>query len=236
MHSVIRRASAARGVLLGLALGAVTIALSARRAGAQVDSSAQRTASDTVPSTRLVGVMRAGDLLRIHVYRDSELSGEYQIDARGTVQIPGMGVIRAAGLDPATIKERLTEALRARGFSQPELAVYPLVRVSVLGEVRNPSLYSVDPGTSLIQLVTLAGGPSERADLKKTRVVRENRAFVVNLESALGGSASGRVVLNSNDVVYVPRQSGFTRETLAFILTTTTVALSLLNVVISSRK
>ena len=190
--------------------------------------------SDT--TTRLVGVLRAGDLLKIHIYRDSELSGEYQIDARGTVQIPGIGVIRAAGLDPLEVKERLAEALRARGFSQPELAVYPLVRVSVLGEVRNPSLYSVDPGTSLIQLVTLAGGPTERANLQKTRVVREGRAFDVNLESALTGSSSGRVVLNSNDVVYVPRKTGFTRETLTFVLTTLSVALSVANILIASSK
>ena len=134
------------------------------------------------------------------------------------------------------MKERLAEALRARGFSQPELAVYPLVRVSVLGEVRTPSLYSVDPGTSLIQLVTLAGGPTERANLQRTRVVREGRAFNVNLESALTGSSSGQVVLNSNDVVYVPRKTGWTRENLAFVLTSVSVLLSIANILIVSGK
>ena len=219
---------------LGAILGAIAVigfAARPRQAGAQAGTV---TSADSAP--RIVGVLRAGDLLKSHIYRDSELSGEYQIDARGTVQIPGIGVIRAAGLDPLAVKERLAEALRARGFSQPELAVYPLVRVSVLGEVRTPSLYSVDPGTSLIQLVTLAGGPTERANLQRTRVVREGRAFNVNLESALTGSSSGQVVLNSNDVVYVPRKTGWTRENLAFVLTSVSVLLSIANILIVSGK
>jgi hypothetical protein len=42
---------------------------------------------DTV--TRSVGVLRSGDALKIAVWREKELNGEYLIDARGIVQIPG---------------------------------------------------------------------------------------------------------------------------------------------------
>jgi protein involved in polysaccharide export with SLBB domain len=232
MRFAIRKSALRLGAMLGAMLVALTFAAPTHDAGAQ---SAVAAAAATDSEPRVVGVLRAGDLLRLHVYRDSELSGEYQIDAGGTVQIPGIGVIRAAGLTPAQVKERLAEGLRVRGFSNPELALYPLVRVSVLGEVRNPNLYSVDPGTSLIQLVTLAGGQTERANLSKTRVVRQGRAFEVNLESALGGSAAGLVVLNSNDIVYVPRRTGFTRESLTFVLTSASVVLSLINIIVASR-
>ena len=232
MRFAIRKSALRLGAMLGAMLVALMFAAPTHDAAAQ-DAVAAAARTDSEP--RVVGVLRAGDLLRLHVFRDSELSGEYQIDAAGTVQIPGIGVIRAAGLTPSQVKERFAEGLRARGFSNPELAVYPLVRVSVLGEVRNPALYSVDPGTSLIQLVTLAGGPTERANLERTRVVREGRAFEVNLQSALSGSASGMVVLNSNDLLYVPRRSGFTRESLTFLLTTTSVVLSLINILVASR-
>ena len=122
------------------------------------DSSSTRT-TGTTPATaappptdtlaRPTGTLRSGDLLKIRVYRDSELSGEYLINAQGDVQIPGVGVIRAAGLDPTQISERLVEAFRARGFRTPEIAVQPLIRVSVLGEVRTPGLYPVEPGVTL---------------------------------------------------------------------------------------
>ena len=221
-----------RALILGLAVLGVLLADGTARAQSGVP--AADVPLDT--TARPVGVLRPGDLIKVHVYRDSELSGEYLIDPQGNVQIPGLGVVRAAGLDPTQVKESLVSALRSRGVSSPEIAVQPLVRVSVLGEVRNPALYPVDPGTALIQLLTLAGGPTDRANLKRTRVVRDGRAFVVDLESGLSGSASGRIVLYSNDVVYVPRKTGFTRETLSFVFAGLSVALAVINVILTTSK
>jgi protein involved in polysaccharide export with SLBB domain len=183
--------------------------------------------------SRSVGVLRPGDAVKIAVFRDSELTGEYLIDSRGQLQIPGLGVIQAAGLNPDQLKTSLRQALIQLGTTNPQIAVQPLVRVSVLGEVRNPALYPVDPGISLIQLLTIAGGPTPNANLRRTRVVREGRVFEVDLESALTGSAAGRVVLYSNDVVVVPKKTGFTRETLQFVLGLTTAALSIATLIIT---
>ena len=69
-----------------------------------------QTVVDTTPR-RSVGLLRPGDVLKIAVFRDKELSGDYPIDARGYVQIPGLGVIQAAGLDPTDITDRLRLAL-----------------------------------------------------------------------------------------------------------------------------
>ncbi len=181
---------------------------------------------------RATGTLRSGDLLKIRVYRDSELSGQYLIDAQGNVQIPGVGVIRAAGLDPTQITERMIEAFRARGFRAPEIAIQPLIRVSVLGEVRAPSLYPVEPGVSLIQLLTLAGGPTDRANLKRAQVIRENHVFTVDLESALAGSAAGRVTLYSNDVVYLPpKHNLFSRDNISLAATLAALAISIFTLV-----
>lgn len=186
--------------------------------------------SDTI--ARPTGTLRSGDLLKIHVYRDSELSGQYLIDAQGNVQMPGIGVIRAAGLDPTQISARLVEAMRARGFRTPEIAVQPLIRVSVLGEVHAPGLYPVDPGVSLIQLLTLAGGPTERANLRQARVVRDDRAFTIDMQGALTGSAAGRVALYSNDVVFVPQQHNlFSRENIGFVATLASLALAVVTLI-----
>ncbi len=228
MHSDIRRRIVVRWATAGTLVVCGTAALGAQ---SRADSATAPLTAPTVradTALRVVGTLRPGDLLRVVVFREKEFSGEYLIDSHGNVQIPGLGEFRVAGLDPVQVKERFVSALRERGFSTPELSVQPLIRVSVLGDVRAPALYPVEPGTSLIQLVTLAGGPMERADLRRTRVVRDGRAFVVDLESALSGSAAGRVVLYSNDLVVVPRKRGFTRETVSFLLTTATAALTLL--------
>jgi protein involved in polysaccharide export with SLBB domain len=185
---------------------------------------------DTATAPRNVGALRPGDVLKIAVFRDKELTGDYPIDARGYVQIPGLGVIKAAGLDPTEVTDRLRLALIERGFARPEISVQPLIRVSVLGEVRSPNVYPVDPGTSLLQLLTVAGGPTDRARLQDTRVIRDGRAFKIDMDGGLHGSPAGRVVLYSNDVVVVGRKKGFTSENLGLALTGASFILVLLNI------
>jgi len=93
-------------------------------------------------------------------------------------------------------------------------------------------LYPVDPGVSLIQLVTLAGGPTEQANLKRAQVLRDDHAFTVDLQSALGGSAAGRVALYSNDVVYIPqRHSLLSRENIGLAATLTGLAVSVFTLI-----
>jgi polysaccharide export outer membrane protein len=181
---------------------------------------------------RSVGVLRPGDGLKIAVWGEKDLNGEYLIDARGLVQIPGLGDIVVAGLTPMEAKARLSEQLVRRGIVAPEIAVQPVIRVSVLGEVRNPGLLSVEPGTNLIHLITLAGGPTERANMRAVRVIRAGRPYEVDLQSALSGSSAGRVVLFSNDVVFLDRRRGLTRENLSLGMNVLTAVLSIVSVVI----
>ena len=190
---------------------------------------------DTLPR-RSVGALRPGDVLKIAVFRDKELTGEYPIDARGYVQIPGLGVIKAAGLDPTDVTDRLRLALIERGFARPEISVQPMIRVSVLGEIRSPNVYPVDPGTSLLQLLTVAGGPTDRARLQDTRVIRDGRAFRVDMESGLKGSAAGRIVLYSNDVVVVGRKKGLTSENLGLTVTAASLVLAVLDIAFLVRR
>jgi protein involved in polysaccharide export with SLBB domain len=219
--------SGIRSLFLSVVVSAAALAQNSQPpAVPPVDTAASR---DTI--TRSVGVLRPGDALKIAVWREKELSGEYVIDARGQVQIPGLGDIAVAGLTPLQAKERLSEQLVRRGIVAPEIAVQPVIRVSVLGEVRSPGLLSVEPGTNLIHLITLAGGPTERANMKAVRVIRGGRPYEVDLQSGLSGSAAGRVVVFSNDVVFLDRKGGLTRENLAFGLNLLTAILSVVSVV-----
>jgi polysaccharide biosynthesis/export protein len=218
---------------------AIRSAVLALLVGLVGEAAAQDSTRATLPpppvldtAARPTGSLRQGDVLSLKVYRDSELSGNYLIDARGDVQIPGLGTIQAAGLTPSEVSQAMVDTMKARGFRDPQLAIRPQIRVSVLGEVRLPELYSVDPGVSLIQLLTLAGGPGDRADLSRTRVIRDGREYIVDLQSALTGSATGRIGLYSNDVVYIPKRGGITKENILFITSVSTAALTLLTTIL----
>ena len=185
-------------------------------------------------TTRDVGTIRPGDLLALVVYKQPELSGTFLIDVRGFVNIPGIGSFRVAGYTPTQLRQIFADAMAGKVLN-PDFTVDVRIRVFVNGEVRTPNLYPVEPGTTLLQILTIAGGPTERADLRNTRVIRDNKTFIVNLESGLSGSGAGRVILFSNDYVIIDRKRGFTRETLAFALGSVTALLTLVNLVIQLR-
>jgi polysaccharide export outer membrane protein len=216
---------------------ALSLLLAAPLAGAQtpnIPPPADVKSAPNASAERRVGGLRPGDLLRVVVFREKELSGDFLIDARGFVQIPGVGVLEVAGMEPQQAQEAIVTALRTnKGFAAPDVAVLAQVRVSVLGEVRQPALYPTEPGTSLLQLLTIAGGPTERANLRATRVVRDGRVFVVDLESGLLGGAAGRVVLYSGDYIVVPRKSGFGRESAQFVLGLVGTVASLIGVIVT---
>jgi polysaccharide export outer membrane protein len=191
-----------------------------------------RVIGDSIAAIR-GGVLRPGDILRVAVYREKEFSGEFPIDARGNVQIPGLGDIPVGGQGPAEARARIRERLVLRGISDPDLAVDALIRVSVLGEVREPGIVAVEPGMNLLQILARAGGPAERADLRHARVVREGKAFQVDLQSALSGSAAGRYALYSNDVLFIPRRSGLTSERWQMILSTSTAAVAIATLLVT---
>src|SRR5215207_6718874 len=221
-------------VIVPVAVAGLVLSASAATASGQIPGPPPPS-SDT-STQRNVGALRPGDVLKIVVFRDKELSNEYPIDARGYVQIPGLGVIKAAELEPTEVTDRLRLALIERGFARPEISVQPLIRVSVLGEVRSPNMYPVDPGTSLLQLLTVAGGPTDRARLRETRVIRDGRAFKIDMDGGLRGSAAGRVVLYSNDVVVVGRKKGLTNENLGLTLTGASLILAVLNIAFLVRR
>jgi protein involved in polysaccharide export with SLBB domain len=185
---------------------------------------------------RPVGVLRPGDVVRLIVYRQKELDGEYVIDSRGTIQVPGLAAFQLGGLTPMQAMDRVREAFLVRGTREPDFALLPLIRINVLGEVHQPGLMLVDPGTSLLQLIARAGGPTDRADLAKTRVNRQGRIVRVDLQRALEGSASGAVVLNSNDVVFIPRKGGLTRENVGFWLSFAGIFVTVINLVVTIQR
>jgi hypothetical protein len=66
--------------------------------------------------------------------------------------------------------------------------------------------------------------------------VRESRRFQVDLERALAGSSTGRVVLYSNDVLVVPRRTGLTRENVSFLLTGASTLLGIATLVVTLQR
>src|SRR5690606_7173213 len=136
--------SAVTGALLAIATTA---------AGAQSEAGAGPPTSEAT--------LRPGDVLRIEVWRQPELSGEFSIAADGTVIHPLYRSLQVAGVPIPAVEDRIRELLR-RYEADPQVVVEPRVRITVSGEIRQPGVLAVPIGTTLTHAVGLGGGPTER--------------------------------------------------------------------------
>lgn len=187
----------------GASAGAVTL-LTALAIGC---AAPPRMSLGPVPSSGLgVGAVGPGDALRISVWRHPEFSGEFVVGSDSALVHPLYQSIKVAGMSVAAAKARLRELL-ATYDQGVQLTVEPLWPVSVVGEVRLPSLYRLAPGTTVAQAVALAGGPTERGRLNQVRLLRRQGAMTLDLTSDY--ARSQEIVVASGDQVMVGRRSDF---------------------------
>ena len=83
-------------------------------------------------------------------------------------------------------------------------------QVQVVGQVARPSLYDIEPDATLMQVLALAGNPTDRAALSRAYVLREGTQIPVNLYTFLvEGKADDSVTkfrMQAGDTVYIPQQ------------------------------
>ncbi len=114
-----------------------------------------------------VATLGPGDGLRLRIYREPDLSGEYVVDERGVVVLPKIGEWRVTGIPADSVRGAVRAALR-QFLATESIEITPFRRVAVTGAVLKPGLYPVDPSMSVADALILAGGV---APIGKTRVV-----------------------------------------------------------------
>lgn len=177
-------------------------------------------------------VLQPGDALRVTVWRQAELSGEFPIAEDGTISHPLLREVLVAGLPVAGAEERVGAYL-VRLETTPQFVVQPLLRVTVGGEVRQPSLYRFPPATSIAEAIALAGGASERGRLDRVRVFRDGREFRVDLTRPEAGAAQSPI--RSGDQVFVERKRSLMRDYVAPAASVGSLVLTAVNIMIRIR-
>ena len=174
-------------------------------------------ASAQEPAQRIIGTvgssltLRPGDIVRVEVWGQEQYSGQFLVDETGILQYPIVGMVDTRTLTVAQLRDTLRIALEGL-FTNPFVTITPLFRVAVLGEVRAPGLYTVDPTLSVLDLVALAGGTSPVGNMGKIRVLRSGAESELSFEDeALRGRTLQEVGVRSGDEVIVPRRF-FTRQ------------------------
>jgi polysaccharide export outer membrane protein len=154
-------------------------------------------------------VLAPGDAIRIEVLRNKELSGEFAIAPDGSIIHPLYRELKVAGV-PLPVVEDKIRAFIGRFETNPTFVVTPLMRVIVAGEVRQPNIYTVPPGTTVAQVLAMAGGPSERGRLDRVELRRQYESRTLDITAP--GANDARVDVHSGDMLLVGRQRNVFQE------------------------
>jgi protein involved in polysaccharide export with SLBB domain len=155
--------------------------------------------------------LHPGDILRVQVWPNDSLSGEFTVEETGIVYLPLLGAVRTAGLPISRLRAQLRSSY-AEVMKNPVVTVTPVFHVGVLGEVRSPGIYPVTPTQTLLDVIGMAGGFANNAEANKIRIIRGGQVVQVDAERALkGGPDAGqaaeevaRLHLRSGDQILIP--------------------------------
>jgi polysaccharide export outer membrane protein len=167
-------------------------------------------AGDYLSGTRpyLVGPL---DRLTVDVFNVTGLTDrEIQVDAAGKMSFPLAGVLDVAGRTPGEVEALIAERLRATYIKNPQVTVNVKEAVSqivtVEGQVRKPGLYPVVGRMTLLQVMAVAEGPGDFANLENViiyRTVRGQRFAAVHDVDNIRQGAYPDPEIYPNDLVMV---------------------------------
>ncbi len=156
----------------------------------------------------------AGDVFRVRVYGEEDLSTDYRVAQDGTIDFPYVGRVHVAELQPTAVADLLETRLREDGvLVNPDVSIlvteYNSKRISVRGAVRTPGNYPINPGLTVLQAVGLAGGTTDLANgdgaVLTRRVQGRMRRYVVPLDRITVGTTDD-VRVQAGDILFVPER------------------------------
>ena len=148
-------------------------------------------------------VIRPGDVVRLTVLRQGELSGEFPVNQFSTVVLPLLGEYDVTHESNRSLREKVIRDLQlSRSVRGIELVV--LRRVRVVGEVNMPGVYQLDPTMSVADAVATARGRTEFGEEGKVLLRRGGQ--VVDADLRLDMPISESEIL-SGDEIFVPRRA-----------------------------
>jgi polysaccharide export outer membrane protein len=109
-----------------------------------------------------------GDQLRITVFGQPDLSGQFEVDGTGSISMPLVGQVEALGLTTPQLESRIVEKLEGDYILNPRVSaeVINYRPYYILGEVNRPGEYPFTSGLTVMNAVAAAGGWTYRANKK----------------------------------------------------------------------
>jgi len=173
--------------------------------------------SDFAPNTNrptpINYIVGPGDALQIDITGNSVVSWNLNVAADGSILLPGMGKLYVGGSTIENATEAIKGRLNANNFAigrgsnlSVGLSNIRTMRITVMGEVRNPGTYNVSSLTTAFNALYLSGGISDNGSFRNIEIIRDNQLLerIDLYDYLLRGDLSSNITLKDDDVIRVP--------------------------------
>jgi polysaccharide biosynthesis/export protein len=152
------------------------------------------------------------DVLTIDVWKEPEISRTVPVRRDGKISLPLLNDLQAAGLTPTQLGSEIVEKLRAT-IVHPQVTVIVTqmssLRIYILGQVTRGGAYPLVPDMTVMQALSIAGGFTPYANLKKVYVMRRengaDRIYSLNYKEVINGRKTEQNIhLKAGDTIVVP--------------------------------
>jgi protein involved in polysaccharide export with SLBB domain len=156
--------------------------------------------------------LRPGDVVRLRIWREPDLSGDFPVNETGMVVLPRLGPLSVVAESSGSLRARLVDAY-AEFLNHRSIDVTLLRRIQVLGAVRQPGVYPVDPTMTISDVLAVAGGATTDGDPNKLELIRDGQQIPgrISRQSLISESH-----VRSGDQIFVPER-GWVRRNSGFL-------------------
>src|SRR5215468_7161975 len=165
-----------------------------------------------LPLAHAPAELTVGDVVRITFPAAPELNQSQKIGTDGTLSLPLVGQVHAAGKTPGALQSELSNLYKSQ-LQDSETVVTVESRaipVVVSGAVQKPGKILFERPATILEAIMEAGGFTPEADMRKVTLIRivrgqhETQAF--DLRPVLKGKPTAAVYVNGGDVIFVPEK------------------------------
>jgi polysaccharide biosynthesis/export protein len=207
-------------VALALIVPGLALAQPVTSSAPQTKPAAQAT-KPPAPAPAPAGAVEPGftigpeDVLGVLFWRDPEMSSDVTVRSDGMITLPLVRDVKAAGLTPTQLADRIQEAVREYITDASITVVVRQMnsrKVFITGEVVKPGAYPLASSSmTVLQLIAVAGGLNEWAKTDRISIMRveggKPTTFPFNYKDvAQGKKAEQNIVLKPGDTVVVPER------------------------------
>jgi protein involved in polysaccharide export with SLBB domain len=153
--------------------------------------------------------LRPGDVVKLWVWREEELSGEFLVPETGVVVFPKIGAQQVTERPMPALREALLLEFQ-KFLRNPSIEISFLRRVNILGAVRKPGVYPLDPTMTVAMALAMAEGTTPEGRPDRVELIRDGERLIANINQR---TKIAELPIRSGDQLFVPERPWMSRNT-----------------------